>query len=440
MRKVDDYRRLVLLLAQNKIAGVSRILSVALRKGSNVISICARLQAAINGTYSPVSGWTQHDFDVAFLVKALGGPRLLYVLQKEEGYPSLSTLRRHKKIPEITISTDRPSKPEFEANIHAFLGTETGRKPPPNIHVGQILMMDGVALEEICRFDLERNCVIGLCREHSGDTKTTIDEVGDVHKIHCDLYRKKTIHHGKDGTVVGIAPITGRSNYFVSPLVLSPSCKTEKGVDLAWWIPNFLSAYQQHPDGEARHGQINTLATDGESSFRNLRFAIGMTNVLDPLSKEGEIIYRLPGMNRRTGARGLITTSDPKHIVKRFATLIRSPSGIQISDSLTTTEMVGEALLLLDNMPREKVEQLLHPADKQNVPKAVNLLQSLFDLVGKSYTVTPAVQERVRRVVFLARVLTCFLFPFIKVEMSLSEQLCSLSKYIHVIHLLMAMY
>jgi hypothetical protein len=247
----------------------------------------------------------------------------------------------------------------------------------------------------------------------------------------------KTIHHGKDGTVVGIAPITGRTNYFVSPVVLSPSCKTEKGVDLAQWIPNFISAYQQHPDGEARHGPIYTLATDGESSFRNLRFAIGMTNVLDPLSKEGEIIYRLSGMNRRTGARGLITTSDPKHIVKRFATLIRSPSGIQISDSLITTEMVGEALLLLDNMPREKVEQLLHPADKQNVPKAVNLLQSLFDLVGKHYAVTPAILERVQRVVFLARVLTCFLFPFIKVEMSLSEQLRSLSTYIH---LLTAMY
>lgn len=99
--------------------------------------------------------------------------------------------------------------------------------------------------------------------------------------------------------------------------------------------------------------------------------------------------------------------------------------------------MVGEALLLLDNMPREKVEQLLHPADKQNVPKAVNLLQSLFDLAGKYHTVTPAALERVQRIIFLAKVLSCFLFPFIKVEMSLSEQLRSLSTYSH---LLTAMY
>ena len=231
---------------------------------------------------------------MAFLVKALGGPCLLYVLQKEEGYPSITTLQKQKKIPEITILTGRPGKPEFDANIHAFLGAGTGQKLPPNLHVGQILMMDGVALEEICRFDLQRNCILGLCREHSRETKTTVDEVGDVHRIHSDLYKTKTIHHGKDGTIVGIAPITGRTNYFLS---LSPSCKTEKGVDLAQWIPNLISTYQQHPDGEVCHGPINTLTTDGESSFCNLGFAIGMTDVLDPLSKEGEIIYRLPGMN-----------------------------------------------------------------------------------------------------------------------------------------------
>lgn len=119
-----------------------------------MVSLCARLQAVINGTYSPVGDWTQHDFNVAFLVKALGGPCLLYVLQKEEGYPSLATLQKQKKIPKIMILTDRPSKPECDTNIHAFLGVETSRKPLPNVHVGQILMMDGVALEEICRFDL----------------------------------------------------------------------------------------------------------------------------------------------------------------------------------------------------------------------------------------------------------------------------------------------
>jgi hypothetical protein len=83
---------MVMLISQNKIAGVSRILAVALRNGANPESICIKLHRAIDGIYKPLSGWTDREFDVAFLIKAIGGPRLLYALQNAEGYPSLSTL------------------------------------------------------------------------------------------------------------------------------------------------------------------------------------------------------------------------------------------------------------------------------------------------------------------------------------------------------------
>jgi hypothetical protein len=86
-KKLSDYQRIVMLISQNKIAGVSRVLSVALRNGADAESICIKLHRAINGTYSPLSGWTSREFDVSFLVKAIGGPRLLYALQEAEGYP-----------------------------------------------------------------------------------------------------------------------------------------------------------------------------------------------------------------------------------------------------------------------------------------------------------------------------------------------------------------
>ena len=129
--KINDYQRIVMKLSQNKIAGVSRILAVVVRNGASAGAICIKLDRAILGTYVPQSGWTDREFAVAFLVKAIGGLRPLYALQKAEGYPSISTLRRRKPIPEVLPSLGTPSDDEINSNITALLG-ENGRTPPLN--------------------------------------------------------------------------------------------------------------------------------------------------------------------------------------------------------------------------------------------------------------------------------------------------------------------
>ena len=134
---------MLILLSQNKIAGVSRLLAVALHSGESPEVIILRLQQAISGTYTPQSGWTDKDYDVAFLVKAIGGPRLLYALQHAEGYPSATSLRRCKPIPDNAVSPGIPHATEIDMNIQAFLGP----KLPPKIKK-QTVVIDGVALEE----------------------------------------------------------------------------------------------------------------------------------------------------------------------------------------------------------------------------------------------------------------------------------------------------
>lgn len=98
-----------MMLSQNKIAGVATILAVSLRNGDSPQAIYSKMEGAINSTYAPRSGWTEREFDIAFLSKALGGARLLYVLQKAEAYPSNTTLRRRRPIPELKVSTGTPS-------------------------------------------------------------------------------------------------------------------------------------------------------------------------------------------------------------------------------------------------------------------------------------------------------------------------------------------
>ncbi|KAF8165171.1 hypothetical protein B0H34DRAFT_830366, partial [Crassisporium funariophilum] len=435
-KKLDDYKRLVMMLSQNKIAGVSTILAISLRKGESPQAIYSKMENAINGTYAPRSGWTEREFDIAFLAKALSGSRLLYVLQKAEGYPSNTTLRRRRPISEMKVSTGIPST-EVDANISAFMGAG-GRKPPSpdNILIGQTLMIDGVALEETCRYEHQDGIILGVCREHSGSPgvpRLLVDGIEDIENMAKAIFADKICHHGKDGTVVAVAPETGTENYSPIPIVLSPSCKSETGDKLAHWVMEVLSRYRKNPDGERRHGKITKVATDGESSFRTMRFIIGLVKAIKRETALGGILYHLPGLNVFTGLDGLLTTCDPKHIIKRFATMIRSPAGIQLGNTVLKSDDFFLALTIFKSVTEKQASLLLSPADKQNVPQAVNLLQTLLEVQDIHTIMNPTHLVKVRAAIFFATIMGYFLFPFIKVEMTLSEQIQSLSTYSHLI-------
>lgn len=424
-----------MLISQHKIPGVSKILAVALQNGASAEALSMKLGKAIYGTYAPHSGWTDREFDVAFLVKAIGGPRLLYALQKAEAYPSLSTLRKRKPIGEVTMSTGKPSNTEFNSNISSLLGGK-GRKPPEHPKYGQVIVIDGAAIEEAICFDFKRRQLLGLYHEHSGNIKTLVEDIEDIQNVATALREMETCHYGKDATVLGIAPITGNENYHVTPLVLSSSCKTEDGQTLANWVGKFIEAYRKHPSGEKLHGQIYTLATDGESSFCKLCFTLGLQEKVDNNTALGHKLSGLKGLNLWTGAQGMLTTCDPKHIIKWFVTMIRSAKGIQLGHTHISSGDTLRALQHLPGMTPSKAALLLNPADKQNVPKAVNLIQSLLDLPNEGeiyHNVLPSEKEQIKNVKFIGKVLSYFLLPSIKVEMSLSEQLQDLSTYSHLI-------
>lgn len=63
----------------------------------------------------------------------------------------------------------------------------------------------------------------------------------------------------------------------------------------------------------------------------------------------------------------------------------------------------------------------------------MNLLQSLYEVHPEQLVVMSHIRERLRMVHFIGKVLNYFMQPFIKVEMSLSEQLQSLSTYSHLV-------
>ncbi|KAF9012121.1 hypothetical protein BDZ89DRAFT_1167353 [Hymenopellis radicata] len=440
-KKLGDHKRVMMLLSQNDVPALRRLVAASLKRSGSSSTLLNTIQRCLTSNYRPRSGFTQRDFDKAFLSKSYGGDRMLNTLQRAEGYPSRTTLLKHHHVPQLLPSLGIPTAEEIRVNIVALLDPAV-RNPPTKssagILPGIIVMIDGVALEEICRYESMRNVILGLCREHSKLLNLVINSIEDLEKIADALERQRddphACHRGKDGTVLAIATVSDSEQYTPIPLILSPSCKAETGKQLATWLRTFIDVWREHPFGEALYGPIRALASDGESSFRLARYNLCMSETVQKDQPLGQLLWDLPGLNLQTGIYNILGTCDPKHVFKRFATLLRSVSGILVDETYLVPTDIQASLMRIPGMTEHKAKGLLDPADKQNVPKAVTLLQDLHSLGTDpdiAPVVDPASQQRARAIEFLAETLMYFTKPFIDVTMDLKDQCRSLATYAH---------
>lgn len=318
------------MLATNDIPGLRRILTVMARRGASPNALIAILERARDGLYTARGGFNKRDMDLSFLVKSIGGPKLLYALQKSHGLASVSTVKRNNRIPRLVSSIGVPTMEEINANIHSFFDPDI--KPPPVQRPGialpgNILMIDGVALETKCRYCPIRDSILGLCREHSHRVNTKVESLESVENVRTALFNgseETKVCFGTEATVVAIAPYAETDHYTPVPIAISPSDKTEKGPQLAQWIQTVLDAWATNPRGENMHGRIDAIGTDGDSGFRLAKHLLCSVKAVDPASPLGQILYKLNGLNCFTSKDGQRGTCDPKHIFKREFDIMRS--------------------------------------------------------------------------------------------------------------------
>lgn len=256
------------------------------------------------------------------MAKSLGGPRLLYALHHSHGLPSVRTVNRKFRIPRVLPCVARPEKAEIAANISAFFDPE--QKPPPTPQgscgalPGHVIMLDGVALEEKCRYLQSLRCAVGASRENPPAKHPVINSLEDVLELDKALNENKTATYGKEASVVVLGPTAQKTHYGGIPLAVSASDKSEDGRQLASWFSEaVLDTWRTAPFGECLHGPIWSFATDGESSLRVAKHILCMSHDLDRNSSLGKKLYPLQGLNCRVGSHDLVATCDPKHIFKR---------------------------------------------------------------------------------------------------------------------------
>jgi rRNA processing protein Gar1 len=186
---------------------------------------------------------------------------------------------------------------------------------------------------------------------------------------------------------------------------------------------------KNHELGEKATGASWALANDGDSTYWLAKHWICMAKKLEVSSPLGHLLSSLLGFNCWTSEDGVTYTGDPKHIFKRFSTLLCNVSSFMVKDINIRPSDIVEQLTLLPNMTFEKACQLLDPSDKQNVPKAVSLLQSLLQIKQLPKSPDPTINRHRDAIAFVAEIFGYFLRPFITVDMSLSDQVCCLATY-----------
>ena len=86
---INDHQHITMLLATKDVQSLRCIISVALHNGTSISTLLNQMQHAIDGKYSPRGSFSEWEYAIGFLAKALGGPRLLYALSKGDKYRGL---------------------------------------------------------------------------------------------------------------------------------------------------------------------------------------------------------------------------------------------------------------------------------------------------------------------------------------------------------------
>lgn len=132
------------------------------------------------------------------------------------------------------------------------------------------------------------------------------------------------------------------------------------------------------------------------------------------------------------GPNDVTTHYDDKHMVKRFCEVLKSPSRGCVVNMFSFNGGFFEQLL--HTIGVRNVDQLLNPADAQNVPAAVALLQAIAAIPEADQSnFSPLQKALVPELQLVATVCQCLLATFIGEKQSLTQQLTSISCLAHLL-------
>ncbi|KAJ2922530.1 hypothetical protein H1R20_g14566, partial [Candolleomyces eurysporus] len=408
-RALSDHKRFAVAVASGDVKRIDRVVYVAMKQGRGILGVLDQLKAASEETYK-VKSFTEKETYLATLLWRLGGNRIGSIAHRALGLPSVNTLRNSTHLIPISPSAGYPTAEDVKKNANAALeGIGHLVKAQPNIRHA-VLMFDEIAIEKRVRWDSNTNQFFGLCREHSKHTSLVFANEGDVEELFKRVDEDK-VHLAAEATVGAIGFLCKESRiYPARPLLLSGDCKRESGKEHA----NLLSLTVEGINTSAFSTELGcrviSLASDGESRRGLSLVQVTFKQKLPPNSNIYPLLSPLIFLNLHVGDDDLTCDKDWKHVFKRARNLLLRQRGI----------VVGGAVL--------------NPDDQQDVRLAIDLLHNIWSLpceCSKADSQRLGFPAARRALWIFGRTLFHLVFPYLCVDLSLSEQLEHLSAAAH---------
>lgn len=269
---------------------------------------------ALGGKYHP-RNYTDFDKDLAILMYELGGGAALHALNKAPiMLPSrftIANLRRHHSL-RITVGDVKLL--DIMENIEIlFRNIDAGE----HARVGHTLCIDEIAADGRLCYLPETDEIGGLC-EHSISELETFKMWSDLTSVKAMVkaIRANRVHVGEEFSVAAFAR-HAQTDYGAKPVLLMPTCKKGSWKSSAKILQKLVQAWKLSPFGEAMHGRLESISSDGDPTRRAALYLLCMHKKLsrdDPLYK---FLSGLIGLNLYTGEGGLTVDFDYRHIFKR---------------------------------------------------------------------------------------------------------------------------
>ena len=213
------------------------------------------------------------------------------------------------------------------------------------------------------------------------------------------------------------------------PVLVSGDCKCETGEEHSNLIQTVNSSTDALKETTKLH--ITTLASDGETIRGSAFILLTFKHSISPQSPIYHLLWPLEFLNLHVGNYNLTCDKDWKHIFKRFQNLLQK-CGLVASSFCIIPDIIRDQFKS-NSLSADHIWSIFNPDDQQDIKMAFDMLKDIWSLprTVTSLNTCPGVLATQESLWIIETLLFYLIFPYLCVDLSLSEQIKHLSAMAH---------